>query len=328
MKNLLLIGGTGFLGKSFLDSYRRGLLDKWGVSKILILSRNPEKIKKDAPELMRGNIELHCGDISIIDALPNADYVIHAAASADAQVYLQRPITEKRNIEMAAINYSRVAKTFHAKSKILYVSSGAVYGAQPSTVEFLSEEDGHKYSIESFETGKRDYAIAKRTAEKIIQGLGEQNLKVSIARCFAFVGPWLPRDQHFAIGNFIEDGLKGCTINVKAKTQVYRSYMHSDDLVNWLMSICDSGSEHCPIYNVGSNQAVEIRTVAEMVAKQLNVMIRKKRSNGDKLDRYIPSTDKGKKELGLEITMDLEHAIEKTIHAVRERSKVEYGKRI
>lgn len=145
---------------------------------------------------------------------------------------------------------------------------------------------------------------------------GVPAFKFLIARCFAFVGAFLPRDQHFAIGNFIEDGLRNRPIIVKANCPVFRSYMHADDLVNWLMTICHSASSLCPIYNVGSSNALAIGDLAELVAKRFNIDVHKEKFSQEGVDRYIPSIDKAKKELGLKLEIDLPTAIEKTIDAV------------
>jgi len=45
LKSLLIIGGTGFFGKSILDSFKRGLLSEFNISKIIILARNIDKFK-------------------------------------------------------------------------------------------------------------------------------------------------------------------------------------------------------------------------------------------------------------------------------------------
>jgi dTDP-glucose 4,6-dehydratase len=136
---------------------------------------------------------------------------------------------------------------------------------------------------------------------------------VSIARCFAFVGKYLPRDQHFAIGNFIDDVINKRPIAVKANHQVYRSYMYADDLVEWLMAVADVASPKCPIYNVGSNQAVLVSDLAKLLANTYHVQAEIPLIADSKIDRYIPSIKKAKKELGLHLKYDLFDSIVKII---------------
>jgi len=319
MANLLVIGGSGFFGKSILDSYRRGLLSAWGIDSIIIVSRNAISLKRYFPELIDESIKLVNSDISNCSEIPKADYVIHAAASTDAANYLARPDLEKKNIQAGTYNYCALAKKFHNNSRIVYCSSGAIYGQQPDGIEQLREDFiGGPVSLMS--PTKRDYAAAKRDAEQAINTLGSEGNSVSIARCFAFVGEYLPRDQHFAIGNFIEDGLKSRSIEVKARHIVIRSYMHADDLVRWLMTICNFSNTSCPIYNVGSDQALTMTQVAEHVAAQFKVDVVKPVWDINTIDRYVPSINKAKVELGLDISMDITKAIKATVDSINAKN--------
>ena len=314
MATLLIIGGTGFFGKSILDSYIRGLLSPWRIDKVVAMSRNSDNFKLNYPELMTQGVEIFTGDITTIDHLPNADYVIHAAASSDASRYLIHNKEEKRNIIMGTLNYCQLAEKFHKKSKIVFCSSGAIYGYQPEHVKYL-EEDMSFGSIEDFNEVKKSYAYAKRDAEIAIQKLGQSGLNVSIARCFAFVGKYLPKNQHFAIGNFIADGIASRDIIVKADRKVVRSYMYADDLIKWLMTIAENAKSNCPIYNVGSNQEIEIRELATIMSKICNVGVRNIEPNiNSTVDRYIPSIEKAKSELGLALQNGLEKSIRLSIN--------------
>lgn len=308
MSTLLLIGGTGFFGKSFLDSFQRGQLDEWGINRIIAMSRNAERLRDEAPELLDERVELLNADIGATEWLPSADYVIHAAASTDARNYLAQPEAERQNIQAGVYNYCHLAPKYHSNSKIVYVSSGAVYGSQPPDIEFIDESYEVKDASDIPE-GKRDYAIAKRDAEAALKCLAAEGLSVSIARCFAFVGRWLPRDQHFAIGNFIEDGLQGRPIEVKATYPVYRSYMYADDLVRWLMVMAVTASSACEIYNVGSDQAVNVRDLAACVAEVFGSIVNKPACAEEKIDRYIPSIEKARSKLGLYVEVNLKNAI-------------------
>jgi len=315
MKTLLVIGGSGFFGKSILDAFSRNLLAPWHISKIIVMSRNANKLLHDTPDLVGQNVQLYSADITNTESLPFADYVIHAAASTDVRNYLSSPEGEKKNIQAGTYHFCDLAKIHHQNSKIVYVSSGAVYGVQPANLDGIDES--FVGDLSKMATGKQDYAIAKQDAEKAIIDLGQYGLNVSIARCFAFVGKYLPLDQHFAIGNFIDDVLKNRPIVVNATHQVYRSYMYADDLVEWLMTIADNSSTDCPIYNVGSDQAILVNDLAKEMAESYHVESEIPLISDSSIDRYIPSIKKTKNDLGLILKYTLRESITETVRQLR-----------
>ena len=316
MTSLMIIGGSGFFGKSILDAYRRGVLNPWNINKVFVLSRNASRLNASHSNLINNSVHLIDADISSCQELPNADFVIHAAASTNAVNYIISPTQEKKNIQLAVLNYCRLAKKYHQNSKIVYCSSGAVYGQQ-SPLVFGVEENAEMQSTLEMPMSKRDYAAAKRDAELQIQKLGMMGHSVSIARCFAFVGHYLSRDQHFAIGNFIEDGLKGRPICVNADHTVFRSYMYADDLVVWLMTLAASASKECHIFNVGSDEEVKLHDLASAVAKYFSVPVIFPSTTSDLIDRYIPSIAKARNELGLSLSFNLHEAITQTIYEIQ-----------
>ena len=316
MASLLVIGGSGFFGKSILDAFQRNLLDSWGIDSLMIMARYPEELQKNHSQLITSKVKLLKGDIASINELPFADYVIHAAASADARNYHLAPFKERSNIIRGTLNYCELAKEFNQKSKIVYVSSGAVYGSQPHDLEKIPE-DFDFLDAEHLPESKRDYAYAKRDSEKAIKDLCNYGLNVSIARCFAFLGPWLPLDQHFAIGNFINDGLNNRTIKVIAKQKVYRSYMYADDLVEWLMTIAEKSNPSCPVYNVGSDKEILINDLASKIGDFFNQETEKQPYSSEDIDRYIPDICKVRKSLDLNLKYDLDEAILTTIEGLK-----------
>ena len=305
---LLIVGGSGFFGKSILDAFQRGVLKQWSIEKIIVISRNANKLTSTNPELINDNVELLDVDITSVDVLPFADYVIHAAASSDASKYTSQSDIEKKNIIQGTLNYCRLATRFHKDSMIVFTSSGAVYGYQPEYVKYLTEDMAFG-DIENLDEVKKSYAYAKRDSEFSMQELGRVGLNVSIARCFSFIGKYLPKDQHFAIGNFIADGIAGRDINIKADRKVYRSYMYADDLVRWLMTLAENANPKCPIYNVASDEEVEIKELADIVANIFNVRIKSSENSTKHIDRYIPSVKKADNELGLRNGYELKKSI-------------------
>lgn len=308
-KSLLVIGGTGFFGKSVIDLYLRDGLSEFGITNLIIYSRNaasfPNKYKEfDSPKVKYVN-----GDISKDVKIPSADLIIHCASSTDIENYLDRPNKERQNIIESADNFVRLIKNNDKKTNVLYVSSGAVYGSR-KLISPMDEED--LIDTSQMPPGKKEYADGKIAAEKIIAKIGEIGLNVAIARCFAFCGKYLPKDKHFAIGNFILQATKNERISVKTIDNVYRSYMHADDLVKWLITICLNGSPECPVFNVGSDVGHEIHQLAKTIGDAFGVGVDGK-VKSEKIDYYVPSVRKAMVMLGLDLETDILTIVKKSM---------------
>lgn len=140
-------------------------------------------------------------------------------------------------------------------------------------------------------------------------------MKCKTARCFAFVGPHLALDAHFAIGNFIRDALRGGPILVNGDGTPMRSYMYAADLAVWLWTILLKAPAMRP-FNVGSDQDLSIRSLAEEVASAIQPGIEIQVAHDPvaetPLQRYVPSVDTARKQLQLSEGISLRDAIERT----------------
>ncbi len=319
MSHLLLIGGTGFFGKCFLDAYSRGLLSPWNINRLTLVARHASNFALTHTHFFKNtNIQAIDGDISCMHELPFADYVIHAAASSNASKYIFRPDVEQLNIETAVSNYIQLAQKYHRESRIVYISSGAVYGKQKMLEGPIPESRIH--DISHFDLNKKSYAWAKRNGELLFQPLASAGLNVAIARCFAFMGPWLPTDQHFAIGNFIRNAFLQQTITVLADRPVYRSYMYADDLVHWLMTIAEHADSSLHTYNVGSDQPVGILEAAHHIANIFGLSVSApnfKINSVDDADYYVPCIGKARHQLHLDLQYDFFQSIDETIRTIQ-----------
>ncbi len=166
---------------------------------------------------------------------------------------------------------------------------------------------------------KSAYGIGKRMAEHLCALYSDSSFETKIARCFAFVGPYLPLDIHFAIGNFIRDGLKGGPIIVKGNGTPYRSYLYAADLAIWLWTILFKGQNQHP-YNVGSNESLSISEVAQRVAEQFStkttVEIRDASNPQKVLELYVPDIQRAKNELDLQVWVGLNDGIRRSLQNV------------
>jgi dTDP-glucose 4,6-dehydratase len=146
--------------------------------------------------------------------------------------------------------------------------------------------------------------------------LVESGFDVRIARCFAFTGPYLNRNIHYAIGNFIQDCLDGKPIAINGDGTPLRSYLYADDLVEWLFAILERGETARP-YNVGSDHALSILELAERVRRVLGtrneIVVKGKPEPGAKPSVYVPEIGRAQSELGLSVSVPLDEAIRRTV---------------
>ena len=161
------------------------------------------------------------------------------------------------------------------------------------------------------------YSVSKIYAEHLcFLYANKYNFSTSVARCFSFVGRDLPRDAHFAIGNFLGDVIKDKPIIINGDGLPIRSYMDQDDLANWLFKILFFGKSN-EIYNVGSDEEISIKTLAELIKKifksNIKIILKNKRIKGQSSERnyYVPNIDKAKSELNLTLNFSLEDSISK-----------------
>ena len=279
-----------------------------------ILSRDPGKFLAKIPHLANTSvIQWVKGDVCNF-TFPQGSYayVIHAATEASAQLNEQDPqrmfdtIVEgtRRTIEFAAT---------HQTKKFLLTSSGAVYGKQPPEFSHIPED---YFGAPDPLNPLSAYAEGKRAAEFLCTAAAEKNdLEMKIARCFAFVGPHLPLDAHFAIGNFIRDAMQGGPILVNGDGSPCRSYLYASDLAIWLWTILFRGQPLCA-YNVGSDEAFSIKSLAYLVRDTLSpdseVIIKQPKQSSVRVNQYIPSITNASDGLDVKVWLSLQEAIRKT----------------
>lgn len=314
-QRIFVTGGTGFFGCWLLESFAWAN-DKLGLgATAVVLTRNPAAFQAKAPHLAsHPAIQLQAGDICSFDFPPGRfSHVIHAATEASAKLNDENPLQMFDTIVSGTRRSLELARQCGAK-KFLLTSSGAVYGRQPPELTRVPEDcSGGPNPTEPHWA----YGEGKRAAEMLCALFHRQHgLDTRIARCFAFVGPYLPLDIHYAIGNFIRDSMAGGPIRVNGDGSPFRSYLYAADLAAWLWTILMRGAP-CRAYNVGSAVPVSIAALAELVAQQIDprceVQIAAQPDPSRPGQRYVPDVSRVKSELKVRETVDLVSAVRRTI---------------
>jgi dTDP-glucose 4,6-dehydratase len=315
-KRIFVTGGTGFFGKWLLKSFHWAN-DKLNLnSRMVVLSRDPGKFFKKYPDFSNINcILFHKGDVRDF-TFPSEDFdcVIHGATDTTT------PLKEQDKLDIFDTIVGGTRKTLdfsvHCNAeRFLFLSSGAVYGQQPLEMASIPED---YCGAPDPDKPHSAYGEGKRAAELLCTlYLAKYGIETKVARCFAFVGPYLDLDAYYAIGNFIRDGLEGKPIVVSGDGTPFRSYLYAADLTIWLWKILLDGKPG-EAYNVGSEDAVTIKDLAHTVANSFKVtpevQIRKSPIKGRPPERYIPSTRKAFENLGLDSWITLEESIDRTIY--------------
>jgi nucleoside-diphosphate-sugar epimerase len=316
-ERIFITGGTGFFGCWLVESFCHANRELGLGAHATILTRNPASFVAKCPHLeAEPALTLHIGDVRDFE-FPSGKFshVIHAATETTAKPGADDPLHLLSTIVDGTERTLQFALQAGA-SKFLLTSSGAVYGRQPADLTHVPESYmGAPNPLDPAST----YGEGKRAAElrcalyqsaAIAKG---QSFDAKIARCWAFCGPHLPLDAHFAIGNFIGDVIAGRPISIGGDGTPRRSYLYAADLAIWLWTILFRGPSLVPI-NVGSAHDVSIRELAEIVvatlAPHIPIHAAKQPVPGAAPARYVPSVDRAEMLLGLRPLVSLEDSIQ------------------
>jgi dTDP-glucose 4,6-dehydratase len=308
-ERVLVTGGTGFFGTWLLESFVAAG-ERFGLgAQAVVLTRGPDAFRDHVPHLAsHPSIAVWPGDVRTFDPPPGTfAFVIHAATTSSPAVDAE---VQADTIAGGTRHVLEVAGRARAR-RLLFTSSGAVYGRNPPGTTHVSED--HAGGPDPL-AARSVYGEAKRFAEMLVSARARATgLEAVMARGFAFVGPHLPLDGHFAIGNFIRDGLAGGPIVVQGDGTPRRSYLYAADLAIWLWTLLLRGRSG-RAYNVGSEEDLAVGDLARRIAAYFGTKARitKMPAPGREPERYVPATARARSELGLEAWVPLDEAIRRT----------------
>lgn len=270
MKNIIILGSSGFVGKSLNDYLNKKYY------KVTNISRSEKK------------------NFLNINKLKKSDYIIYCIKNKN----IKKSLKLFNHFKLLLQDYSK-------KTKILFFSSGAVYGPRHKIIKFNEKDDISLKNIDKYTGYKKNYAKEKILLEKEFINLSKEGFRISIARGFTFYGRYI-LNYNFLVSHIIHSikNKKELTID----RNIFRSYMHDIDMCKWILKILKSSSVKCPIYNLGSDQTINLKNFCLYLSKKYNAKVKLVKKK-NKMDYYIPSTNLAKKKLNLKTTINFKDGI-------------------
>lgn len=278
MKKILIIGGSGFVGKSF-----------------------KEYIKKKKKFQLKSYSRSEKRNILKINKLPKANFIIYCIKNDNI----------KKSLNFF-FHFKKLLQLNHKETKILFFSSGSVYGPRNKSLKFSEKEKPSLKKINKFKGYKKKYAKEKFILEKEFKKLGNNGHKVCIIRGFTFYGRYILK-ENYLISQIVKSVKSKKNLLIK-NIKVQRSFMHADEMCEWIMKIIKTSSTTCPIYNVGSDKIENIEKLINFLNRKYQSKIFFNKNKSKIKDFYVPNTNLVKNKLKLRSTINFKDAVSSLIN--------------
>ena len=313
--HVFVSGGTGFLGAWLLELI--AVLNErhsFGL-RVTVFSRNARAFAAGCPHL--GNhswVRFVDGDIRYLAELPRETrYIVHAAALTDRRLFASHPTAVAETNSLGTVRLLQAATLLEDVRKIVVLSSGLIYGTQPCDMASVNENFMGPVRCDDVNAV---YAESKRFAEVIAHcAISESKLPVVVLRPFAFIGPYQSLQLPWAVTDFLRESLNGSPIRIMGNGSTVRSLMYASDYAYWTLAALAQGKPR-GTYNVGSPHPIDLLSLAKMITQHFSPtpeILTNVGQSAHETTRLVPCVEKARRELGVEVTVSLPDAIQKTI---------------
>ena len=258
---ILITGGAGFIG-----SHLSELLISEGNQVIALDNQSTGSAKNLNPssnlEVIKGSIL----DSKLVDSLMSKVTVcFHLAAALGVKNIVEHPLESlETNIKGSEVVLN--AATKH-QVRTLLASSSEVYGKNPN--QPLGEDSDRV--LGSPKVARWSYSEAKAVDEFYAFQLNKQKkLPVTIARLFNTVGPRQSGSYGMVLPRFVSAAVSNQPLTVYGDGSQSRTFSAVSDVVAALNELLKSDSTIGEVFNVGGNQLITIKALAEKVIKLTN----------------------------------------------------------
>ena len=317
-KVFFLTGCTGFFGIWIVSTFNIAIQNLKLNIKVFVLTRDKKIKKKIIYKISKNkNIKFIYGNIlnfKVPNSIKKIDYIIHGATTSALETFNKQNYNLKKKIIIDGTKkILRLAKKKKCKN-FFYMSSGAVY--KNLNKNALLNEKSKTYSYFKLNSRDDDKSVlgkSKRKAEiEVINFCKKNKISFSIGRFFSFIGPFMPMNIHYAIGNFLIAKLLKKEIKLNSSGKSVRSFMYISDCIIHIFFILFNQKSGA-IYNIGSDEKISILELSRLINKILPGKVDININNKDNSKSfYVPSIKKLKKSFPGFAYINLRDAIKKT----------------
>lgn len=263
-KTILITGASGLMGVHFLGTIRN-IISAFGYNiKIYCISKSePTGYFKSLADFKEcstlwGDIT----DISFLNSLPKADYIIHAAGYGQPGRFMEDQI---KTLKLNTFSTFELFNKLNENGKFLFISTSELYSG-------LENAPFNETQIGSTNTNhpRACYIEGKRCGEAVVNSYRKKGVEAKSARLSLAYGPGTQRGDQRVLNSFIEKALKG-NINMMDEGKALRTYCYITDAIHIMWHILLEGKD--AIYNVGGKSKISIKELAEMIASILKVKV-------------------------------------------------------
>ena len=308
---ITILGGTGFIGRWLIGALNAFSSNFDFSTQITVVTRDSKK----AQELFAGKlitpIEFVESDFANSSFnLDRSDFFVNGATPSKNSTGLKNSDAVYTSTMNASESIVRSAIKFGNIPKVVNLSSGIVYGTQGPEVRNQAE-----IPTPLNPNSQSGYLNAKLASELIFANANTSGSVVSISpRLYAFAGPGIVLNEHFAVGNFLRDGLDGKEISIEGSPETLRSYMYPTDLTIWiLVALLNPMDKNV---NIGSESPISMLDLAQLISSLTSKKGVRILSEHPTASNYVPSTSTFREVYGVAQSVTLETGLQHWIDSL------------
>jgi UDP-glucose 4-epimerase len=261
MKTSLVTGGAGFIGSHLVEALLAA-----GRRVLVIDDLSTGSLQNLEPVVRHPNLVVVEDTIGnekrLLELIGRADEVFHLAAAVGVRLVLDDPM---RTVATNVGPTESILRQLQGKKIPLFLASTSeVYGKNPNVP--LAENDD--LVLGPTPKGRWIYGCSKALDEYLALSYHQRgHVPVIVGRLFNVVGPRQVGQYGMVLPRFIDQALAGGPLLVYDDGRQVRCFGHVSDVVRGIIDLMACADALGEVFNLGSDQPVTIRELAEAVAR-------------------------------------------------------------